>query len=334
MTKQFGLGLIELLIAMALSLVLMLGILQVFIGNQKSFALMRDMGNLQENGRVAISLIAESVRTADHWGGLDARQVDIGVMALSASPGACNAAWVFDRLDGVRGYDGGAQVGDIADLPVDCISKNDYVAKSDLLMLRYADGRSLASDADIGLSRRKKQYFVRLTTGLSAYVFKGLNSDEAIARIPYIAGTYNMQYRAELYFLRPCNFKVRSKCLAGLPTLTRLTLSGDKFTQQALVEGVEQLQFDYGVDTNNDKKVDVYQGANMVVDWASVMSVRINLISRSLDIDTAINEMGREYLMLGDMAQTGQGHSISSENKNYHHKQYQREIYIRNRERL
>ena len=334
MTKELGLSLIELLIAMALSLVLMLGILQLFSSNQKSFALMRDMGELQENGRIAISLIAESVRTADHWGGLDARQVDIGVMALSASPGNCTAAWVLNRLEGVRGYDGEMTVGDIADLPVDCISKNDYVEKSDLLMLRYADGRKLASDAEVALSRRKKHYFVRLTTGLSAYVFKGLNSDEAIAEIPSIAGTYNMAYRAELYFLRPCNIKVRSKCQAGLPTLMRLTLSGDKFIQQALVEGVEQLQFDYGVDTNGDKKVDVYQRANVVVDWTSVMSVRINLISRSLDIDTAINELGREYLMLGDMAQAGKGHIISTENKNYHHKQYQREIYIRNRERL
>jgi hypothetical protein len=268
---------------------------------------------------------------ADHWAGVAAKDVELGGTSLSSSPGACTAAWVFNSEEAVRGYEGELTIGNVDNFPNGCIESQEYVGNSDLLMLRFADGRMLTSDADISSARNAKQYFVRVTTGLSAYVFNGSDSAQAISNIPPINGTYNMRYRAELYFLRPCSNKVNGKCIDGLPTLTRLTLNGNKFTQQALVEGIEQLQFSYGVDQNGDREINLYQTASAVSDWESVISVRMSLIARSLTADANLDESGTEYLMEGGMVEAGSAYVVSTSDKYFRRKHYQREVFIRNR---
>jgi len=331
MNKYQGFSLVELLIAMGLSLILMVGVLEVFNSHKQSFELIHGSNERQENGRVSGSLIAESLRMADHWAGVAAEAVEFGNTSLVSSPGNCNAAWVFDNTEAVRGYDGESTIGAVNGFPAECNDSDEYVENSDLLMLRYADGRSLTNDVDISHTRNSKQYFVRVTTGLLAYVFNGSDSAQAISKVPAANGTYNMRYRAELYFLRPCSNKVGGRCVDGLPTLIRLTLNGNKFTQQALVEGIEQLQFSYGVDQNSDQEIDGYQSANSVTDWGTVISVRLSLIARSLKADANLDETGKEYLMEGDMAEPGSGYAVSASDKRFRRKLYQREVYIRNR---
>lgn len=331
MNRSQGFSLVELMIAMGLSLILMMGILEIFNSQKQSFELIHSSNELQENARVSGSLIAESVRMADHWAGVAADDVAFGNTILASSPGACNAAWVFDNTEAVRGYEGASTIARVNDFPAACIAAQEYVENSDLLMLRYADGRSLSNDLDISHARHSKQYFVRVTTGLSAYVFNGSDSAQAISKVPAVSGTYNMRYRAELYFLRPCSNKVNAHCVDGLPTLVRLTLNGNKFTQQALVEGIEQLQFSYGVDQNGNQEIDGYQSAHSVTDWGAVISVRLSLITRSLKADANLDESGKEYLMAGDMAEPGSAYVVSAADKKFRRKLYQREVYIRNR---
>jgi hypothetical protein len=238
---------------------------------------------------------------------------------------------VFNSTQAVRGYEGESTIAQVNDFPNGCIEPEEYVENSDLLMLRYADGRSLTNDVGLSSARNARQYFVRVTAGLSAYVFNGSDSAHAIAKIPPMGSTYNMRYRAELYFLRPCSNKVNGSCSDGLPTLTRLTLNGNKFTQQALVEGIEQLQFSYGVDQNGNQEIDHYQSASAVSDWGAVISVRLSLIARSLNKDANFDEAGKEYLMEGDMEEAGSAYVVSFSDKRFRRKLYQREVYIRNR---
>jgi type IV pilus assembly protein PilW len=58
-----------------------------------------------------------------------------------------------------------------------------------------------------------------------------------------------------------------------------------------LVSGVETLQLEYGVDTDVDGSVDIYQTANQVGDWSRVLSIKVELVVLSeednLTVDTA-----------------------------------------------
>jgi type IV pilus assembly protein PilW len=52
---------------------------------------------------------------------------------------------------------------------------------------------------------------------------------------------------------------------------------------EELVEGVQQMQLQFGVDTTGDAVVDSYVDANAVTNWANVYSVSIAMLVRSLE---------------------------------------------------
>ena len=329
--KQSGLSLIELLIAMALSLMLMAGVLQIFSANQKSFELTQDLSSLQENAQTALSLMAESIRMADHWGGVLSGKVTFDSSSLSAVAGECNSSWVLRSVPAIMGYDGSASIEAIKNLPSHCIASSDYLKSSDLLVLRYADSKAVLPDSKIDNVRYKKHYFVRTKVGKAAYVFKGANTDQAILNIKADNDVYNRDYQTHLYFLKPCSLKLNKTCQNNIPSLSRLALSGDRLVTQTLVEGVEQLQFFYGVDSNNDHKIDRYLNANEVSDWQRVISVHINLIVRTLEKDPSIDTSGKVIAMTAEVAKQGFSYIASEADKHYRRKYYQREVLLRNR---
>jgi type IV pilus assembly protein PilW len=51
----------------------------------------------------------------------------------------------------------------------------------------------------------------------------------------------------------------------------------------ALVEGVENMQIQYGVDSTGDGVPETYQNANAITNWAEVVTVRITLLLRTIE---------------------------------------------------
>ncbi len=64
-----------------------------------------------------------------------------------------------------------------------------------------------------------------------------------------------------------------------------------------LVEGVEQMQLQFGIDTNGDSIVDNYVTANAVANWENVYSVNVALLQRSLEEYGADTDQ-RDYQLL------------------------------------
>lgn len=64
--SQTGLSLVELMVGLALGLVLMVGVLQVFLASRQTYASNDAMSRLQENGRFALEFIASSARLAGY----------------------------------------------------------------------------------------------------------------------------------------------------------------------------------------------------------------------------------------------------------------------------
>jgi type IV pilus assembly protein PilW len=63
-----GFSMIELLLALALGVVVVAGIVQLFIGNSQTYSLLTGQSRLQENGRFALDFIERSVRSAGFMG--------------------------------------------------------------------------------------------------------------------------------------------------------------------------------------------------------------------------------------------------------------------------
>jgi type IV pilus assembly protein PilW len=104
---QKGLTLVELMVAMTIGLVLMLGATGVLITNQRAFATTESISLIQDNSRIAIDMIARDIRQAgghpclamainDHTAGNAAAQQMAGLLrdtnGIAANPEGINLA--------------------------------------------------------------------------------------------------------------------------------------------------------------------------------------------------------------------------------------------------
>lgn len=61
---QAGLSMVELMISLTIGMALLVALIQVFISNRTSFSLQERMGQMQENGRYALSFLQRDIRNA------------------------------------------------------------------------------------------------------------------------------------------------------------------------------------------------------------------------------------------------------------------------------
>jgi type IV pilus assembly protein PilW len=108
------------------------------------------------------------------------------------------------------------------------------------------------------------------------------------------------RYLSRIYYIAPC-----TDCNRGdtIPTLKRLDLEGAAMQETALAQGIEDLQFEYGFDTDSDGAPDEFRtvlngvAGSPLNDWSNVMAVRIWILSRSTEptsgyVDTKTYSLG------------------------------------------
>ena len=65
---QQGFSLLEVFIALAIGLVIFAGVLSVFVGLRTTTTETTSYGELQENGRFALSVLSDDISKQDFWG--------------------------------------------------------------------------------------------------------------------------------------------------------------------------------------------------------------------------------------------------------------------------
>jgi type IV pilus assembly protein PilW len=289
---------------------------------------------MQENGRYAMKLLSDSIRAADNWGGVEA--ADVTAAAAVTGIGACDGNWILNAQEGIRGYEGG---GAIPLVSAYCINAADYVPNSDAFVVRHGGGQYqptanvLMGDAsDVWLRSavgRRAQLFSPISIGsLPSDLYDPSNLDEI--------GIYNYPYQISAYFLRPCSGKQPNavSCAATddggnpIPTLTRLALVNGRLQEQAMVNGVEDMQIEYGVDADLDDIADFYADAAHVAagQWNRVVSVRLTLVVRSDERGTLRDTASYEL-------PNGTSYTAPADAELYQRKVFTSVIQIRNRSR-
>jgi len=142
-----------------------------------------------------------------------------------------------------------------------------------------------------GLTSSGLTFDYRLATGNDAS-FTLLKKDGSAASL--------RQVLVHIYYISTCSDCTSNDGGNPIPTLKRVELSvasgAMALTTTSLAEGIENMQIDYGSDTDNDGNPDGDYGngdyvnavalatpSNVmgVADWANVMSIKINLLARS-----------------------------------------------------
>lgn len=97
--KSKGVGLVEIMVALAIGLVLMAGVIQIYLSSSQTNRAAEDMARMQENIRFAAELITNDIRMA---GFMPCRRTDKTVNVLNSTSGVGGDFFT----QGINGYDG------------------------------------------------------------------------------------------------------------------------------------------------------------------------------------------------------------------------------------
>lgn len=282
--RSYGFSLVELMIALTISLVVLDAAGRIVLGVQRSLALQDRLGRMQENGRFAMATIAADLRRAGYWGGTaDVRNIVDHTPAgtrngnrVASDDGTCTGAdWarmltrrIFGKNDNRTGY------ACLKPLPAGVRHAGD------ILVVRYAAPRVVGGRRTPEF--RARQLYLRSTL-FSARLFLG--RDQAANDIS--GGT--LPRTAELvshgYYVQDTDAPGTYRCGGtAVPALYRLGLVNGSLRSEEIVRGVEQFQVRYGLDRDDDGSVDEYIDAPPAADtvrWDRVIAARIWLLLRA-----------------------------------------------------
>lgn len=299
---SLGFTLVELMVALVITLILLAGIGQIFLSSKKSFNIQDSLARMQENGRYATETLVQDLRRAGYWGGnADINKIvdytQGGADSVLAEDGTCSSdlndtSWARMLTHKVFGKDDNWTYGCIPGTHV-----------GDVLTVRYAApwlvGGTTTPDFENNMIYLRSSLF-------ESALFKG----DDIHPVPRAIRTAELVSRG--YYINPSSPSA-NRCPGNqaVPSLNRVTLNrGDgKLRSEEVALGVENLQVQYGLDTDAvpDNSVDQYVDAMVYTDprWDKVIAVRLWLLVRAECPETGFSntrtyDMGNQSVPVND----------------------------------
>ena len=299
-----GFTLIELMIAIAISSALMLGVSQIFSSSKRTYKLNNELARTQENIRYSVEEMSRDMRMAGYTGCRN------NTLTNTLNPGT---DWVDNVGTSLLGYEGGVDT-----FPTEYAS--DVIAGTDSIII-------LRGGADTGLKFKSKTNaanfkvnknnhglvagdIIMLTDCSHTAVVQVTNSNQSNGTVVHQTGAgapgnctkgmgstncssvngtpFNWNKDAHVIKFMATAYYIAASVngLPGSRSLYRMSLEGDPDVAEELVEGVENMQITYGYDTNGDGFANRYIKANEVnaaSDFKDVVSVRMGLLFQSRD---------------------------------------------------
>lgn len=287
--RQDGFSIVELMVAVTISLLVLTALSAVFISTTKSRNEMQKSTQQQENGRYASQLLMDHLKLAGYYAEFDPTPM--------ASPAALPDSCASDRaslltamplhVQGVN--DGGAVPGCVTDVKPgtdivvarrvsSCVAGTTGCAGYAAGMFHFQ--ASLCTPADssgselahaISTDADYAEHYFKLSTSPGDFTLRKTScnvSDIADIR----------RYMVHIYYIANNN-----NAGDGIPTLKRAELGAGSFDVVPLVDGVENMQIEYGIDANNDGIPESYtsEPADSAA-WRNAMSARIHLLTRNM----------------------------------------------------
>lgn len=308
--RHQGFTMIEVMIAMLISLVLLLGLTQIFTGSRVTYRLQQGMSRLQESGRFAINFLRDDFRQAGYLGCSD----DTPMTSI------LNNAATLDLSRGVQGFQamGADSWSDSGDLPAGI----DPADGTDAVLVRYVEHTGMfitqgqnPNNANLRVTPVnpapiEEGDILTVTDCSYTTIFQVTNFNQSGNDGTVVHNTGGSVFPGNSTQVMPHAYGEGSELLklnsiiyyvdendAGTRSLFRRAQGGNALE---LVRGVENMQLQYGIDTNTDGSVDNYITADAVADWGAVMSIRASLLVNSVEPALAPNEKDTQtYTLLG-----------------------------------
>ncbi len=319
--RSTGFTLVEMLTALVIGSVLMLGAITIMINSKDTYETQDDMARLQENARFAMNLLIKDIRMAGYFG----CSADAGNTFDHINSGAPGD--LFDNstgLEGMNDYDFGTSIwqpsGSAAE--VDGVAGLSFLDGSDGLTIRYLDpatGVSIDEDMPQPSSEMKVSSVGNLADG-QIVAISDCSSTDIVQLTNVQSGSLHLQHNsgtgtpgnadsntkfgfsgcnapnclskaygegAQVLSMKAVRYFLHDDDGDGNPSLHRLIVApqgGNATTSlQSLVDGVDSLQITFGEDTTGNSVADTYSDSDTVTDWGNVFTVRIGMLFNTVD---------------------------------------------------
>lgn len=274
MKSTRGFSLVELMVALTIGSLLVVGAITVYANSRSTYAVNESIARLQEQARYVISVVEPDVELAGFYGftnspdairlvtganpgvvlasaaALRQRPIAPAGPAPVAAPGlpaaavACGVNFAVDVLSPVQGSNDDFNLGPGATAACAALGGG-ALAGTDTLTLRRASTQPVVAEAN-----RIQLYASRLRSRTSQPLFT-----DGVAPGPVDANNDIRNLLVRTYYVAR-----DSEGLAGMPALrTKALGAGGAFGDNEVMPGVEDLQVQFGVDTgdyNNDGALD------------------------------------------------------------------------------
>ena len=271
--KQKGLGLVELLVALAIGSFLVLGAITVFVQSRMNYRTAESVARIQENARYAMDTLGPDIRLARNWGTLNSpASVDTSLVNVVCVGG-------LNVTNNALNIGASVEVSDDAMINwmQPCLrADRPYLNNSDVFVVRHASGDPAdavaAGQIQVQVNRFLGQMF---GDGNVPGAIGGGVTHEVVVNGYYVSS--------------------RSSLGNNVPSLRRLSLSPSGVANQGImldeeiIAGVEDMQIQLGLDTDGDGAVERYVDADQPVldplspqfiPGAQVVAARIWLLLR------------------------------------------------------
>jgi len=348
--RNRGFSMVELMVALVITLILLAGIGQIFLSSKKSFVIQNTLGRIQENGRYAMGVLANDLRRAGYWGG----NADINSIMGSHGVNLAAAEECTDTTNGPSDWSrmlGRSIFGlDLSGSEKPSDTGNDYscikdagatpYVRGDVLLVRYVQPSAVGSITKPLPCNQSapnttiancypNEYFLRSSL-FRGRLFKG--SDSELTDNNLVApAVRTAELVAHAYYIGTSNSASACPADGAVPSLFRISLVNGVFAEEEVAYGVDNLQVKYGVDTSGDGIINRYYDGDEIdstdvtkPDWENVATARVWLLLRAECPETGYTN-DNTYTMSEDYT------PADTAGRGYRRKLYTSTIKLRNR---
>ena len=288
--KQKGFTLVEMMISLFIGGLILGGVMFTYIGMKVTTKDTMTIGELQESGRLAINIMQRDIEQIGFWG----TYYDDSFTAVNTETLSNPGADCFEGLNNGSFPDLAtasnfrtiyAKVADVSK-ELNCVT--DPVKGTDIIQLKFLQGDQLTESE----TQADENYFVaeQESAQFKREVISGSSANASI-----------WPYSHHVYYISEQTYKVNNKNLT-VPALMRKRLVGGSITTETIMEGVENMRFVFGLDTNSDNRVDTYRSIKGMehTDWENrkgILTVQVFLLIRALQPDPGVKIKNQTYTL-------------------------------------
>jgi type IV pilus assembly protein PilW len=284
-----GFTLVELMVAMTLALLVLSGLATLFAGTSRNRIALERSSRMHQNAGYALEVLADEVRQAGYYAELNLAGVGWQVPdpCATAADSLGYSVAPFNIPVAVTGYRG-------TDVPPDCIKvTGKWRAGTDVIVLRRLGVQPTPVDEAEGAPFLQVS---KCSADPATWAYSTVKTAFTLRKLDCATPADVRQVTVRAYFVSDCD-----ECgVDTIPTLKRAELVGNQIVITPLAEGVENLQVDYGFDTDNDGNADVWlpwlsgNAGAADNDWANVVALRPHLVARSTDTESGYSNASRQ----------------------------------------